>query len=124
MKQHYCSVYDSHNEGIPKFLWQDEPFVMYKKDCGDLPCTGNNRYEGFLIDLIEEIAIQLKFSGRYELYESPDGNYGSKGDNEEWNGMIRELIVGVSVQILPTVSHSQWAIISPAGFLPGSSRDC
>lgn len=54
---------------------------------------GNDKYEGFLIDMTTEIAKRLDF--RYELYLSPDGNYGSKDDTGEWNGMIRELIVGV-----------------------------
>ena len=56
---------------------------------------GNDRFEGFLIDLMYGIADKMdKFE--FALYESPDGNYGSKVDGK-WNGMIRELIVGVSV---------------------------
>ena len=55
--------------------------------------SGNARYEGFLIDLIAEIAAKMKFN--YELYESPDGNYGSRNEKGEWNGMIKELIIGV-----------------------------
>ena len=57
---------------------------------------GNDRFEGFLIDLMHGIADKLKFD--FVLYESPDGNYGSKdAKTGEWNGMIRELIVGVSI---------------------------
>ena len=57
---------------------------------------GNDRFEGFLIDLMHGIADKLKFD--FALYESPDGNYGSKdAKTGEWNGMIRELIVGVSI---------------------------
>ena len=68
---------------------------MYKNCDNGENCEGNNRFKGFLVDLIEKLAVELKFQGRYELYESPDGNYGSKGDDGEWNGMIRELIIGV-----------------------------
>ena len=54
---------------------------------------GNDRFEGFLIDLLDHISGKLQFS--YELYQSPDGNYGSRYDNGTWNGMINELIQGV-----------------------------
>ena len=56
---------------------------------------GNDRFEGFLVDLMYGIADRLKFD--FTLYESPDGNYGSRNaETGEWNGMIKELIVGVS----------------------------
>lgn len=73
---------------------KDPPFVMYKKN--HLNLTGNDRFEGFLVDLFDRIAKNLKFE--YEFYESPDGNYGSKDSQGNWNGMIRELIIGVRFQ--------------------------
>jgi len=68
---------------------QDPPFVMRRSG----QHTGNDRFEGFLIDLIEVIAVELKF--QFELYEVPDGNYGGIAADGEWNGMVNELIVGV-----------------------------
>lgn len=49
------------------------------------------RYEGFCIDLIDEIAKLLKFKYEFELV--PDGSYG-KYDKEtkQWNGLIRRLL--------------------------------
>jgi ABC-type amino acid transport substrate-binding protein len=70
--------------------FQDPPFVMKRK--GNF--SGNDRWEGFLIDLIEAIAKELKF--KYELYEVPDGNYGGLTPSGEWNGMIKEVMMGVS----------------------------
>ena len=80
------------------FHWQDPPFVMLKPD--HIEREGNDRYEGFLIDLLDHIAMKLEF--QYELYESPDGNYGSRYDNGSWNGMIKELIEGVCSNCIST----------------------
>ena len=66
---------------------------------------GNDRFEGFLIDLMYGIADKMdKFE--FVLYESPDGNYGSKNTKGEWNGMIKELIVGVSVTCIQNHNHN------------------
>ena len=53
--------------------------------------TGNARFKGFCIDLLEEIAQVLKFDYIIKLVD--DGKYGAPvGPNGEWNGMVRELI--------------------------------
>ena len=46
------------------------PYVMIKN--GNY--TGNQRFEGFCIDLLDAIAINLGF--QYELYFVPDGKVG------------------------------------------------
>jgi len=70
---------------------------MYNEKRRNSP--NNDRFQGYLVDLIEEIAKRLNFE--YELYESPDGNYGSKDFmTNEWNGMIKELINGVCIWLL------------------------
>lgn len=52
---------------------------------------GNERYEGYVVDLIDGIARILNFS--YEFYIVPDGNYGSYNPHtKQWNGLIRELL--------------------------------
>lgn len=57
--------------------------------------TGNDRYEGFSIDLIEELSKQLHFS--YEIREVADNKYGVEVDKKRgiWNGMIGEVLTGV-----------------------------
>ncbi|XP_064637937.1 glutamate receptor 1-like isoform X3 [Lineus longissimus] len=68
----------------------ERPFIMLKKDADKY--EGNERYEGFSIDLIEEISKMLKF--QYTIYEVPDGKFGARNSTGEWNGIIRELLIG------------------------------
>jgi len=52
---------------------------------------GNARYEGFCIDIIDDISKILGFN--YTIQEVGDGAYGSiNKETGEWNGMIRELL--------------------------------
>uniref|UniRef100_A0A7N4V7U8 Glutamate receptor n=1 Tax=Sarcophilus harrisii TaxID=9305 RepID=A0A7N4V7U8_SARHA len=72
-------------EGLEK----EEPYVMFKKS--DKPLYGNDRFEGYCIDLLRELATILGFT--YEIRLVEDGKYGAQDDvNGQWNGMVRELI--------------------------------
>jgi glutamate receptor, ionotropic, invertebrate len=52
--------------------------------------SGNERFEGFGIDLIHDLSLMLGFNYTFVLQE--DGAYGSLNrETGEWNGMIREL---------------------------------
>ena len=51
---------------------------------------GSSSYEGYCIDLLNELARNLKFT--YEIYVSPDGMYGAQTDNGTWNGMVGEIV--------------------------------
>ncbi|KAK8395880.1 hypothetical protein O3P69_005773 [Scylla paramamosain] len=65
------------------------PYTMLKKSSEQL--TGNERFEGFCIDIIKEIARQHGFN--YTITLSPDGAYGSKhAVTGDWNGIVGELI--------------------------------
>ena len=55
---------------------------------------GTISYEGFCIDLFEHLAKMLHFT--YEIYLSPDGQYGGITENGTWNGMMGELVNKVS----------------------------
>ena len=53
--------------------------------------VGNARYEGFCVDLIDEISQVLGFN--YTLKLSADGKHGKYDDKtNRWNGMIGELL--------------------------------
>ena len=53
--------------------------------------TGNDRFEGYCIDLMAEIASRVKFN--YEIRLVADQNYGAQIEgSENWNGMVGELI--------------------------------
>ena len=57
---------------------------------------GNDQYEGFGIELIEELGKKLGFSYTFRLQE--DGKYGNLDQKTKtWNGMILEIMEGVSV---------------------------
>ena len=47
-------------------------------------------FEGFCVDLIDELSIMLDFD--YAIYQVPDEEYGNITENEEWTGMMADLI--------------------------------
>lgn len=56
--------------------------------------TENDRYEGFVFDIMDEISRMLGFRYVFKLVD--DGRYGNRNkETGEWNGMIQELIDGV-----------------------------
>lgn len=57
--------------------------------------TGNDRYEGFAIDLIQEMSLILGFNYTFEV--QADNVYGSFNNiTKKWNGMLGKIIAGVS----------------------------
>ena len=67
---------------------ETEPFTM-KRIASDAP-KGNAQFEGYAIDLIDELSPLLNF--KYEITMCKDGEYGSQDKKTgEWNGMIGEL---------------------------------
>ena len=68
-----------------------EPYAMLKEDKQQL--YGNDRYEGFAIDMMDESAKRLQFNVTYKIIE--DGKYGSRDRNTgNWNGAIGEVLRG------------------------------
>ncbi len=53
---------------------------------------GNDRFEGFAIDLMTEIAKFLQFNVTFKLVD--DGKYGGVDEHGNWNGMINEVMIG------------------------------
>lgn len=57
---------------------------------------GNNRYEGFGIELIDELAKMNEFNYTFEI--QADGVYGSYDKNtDKWNGMMEKVMDGVII---------------------------
>lgn len=54
---------------------------------------GNDRYEGFCVDMLKELAEILRFNYRIRLVG--DGVYGVPEANGTWTGMVGELITRV-----------------------------
>ena len=58
------------------------------------PLTGNDRFEGYCADVAKQIADIVDFE--YQIVPVKDGKYGGVDQNGTWNGMVGELIRGVS----------------------------
>ncbi|CAG5127476.1 unnamed protein product [Candidula unifasciata] len=83
---------------------EERPFTMKKRD--HMLRKGNDRFEGFAVDLIEEVAKMLEFD--YEIYLVHDGKFGSKMADGEWNGMLGELLSGnATMSVAPLSINAQ-----------------
>uniref|UniRef100_A0A646QE29 Kainate2 n=1 Tax=Hemiscolopendra marginata TaxID=943146 RepID=A0A646QE29_9MYRI len=72
-------------EGLPYFTEKKDPAVL----------TGNDRYEGYVVDLMKELAKILNFT--FEIYDTPGSSkYGSLNASGLWDGMIGEIIYNKS----------------------------
>lgn len=65
---------------------QEEPYTMSK----------GSELEGYCVDLLAQLSQRLGF--KYNLKVVKDGRYGAKDSSGNWNGMIGEVIRGVSLQ--------------------------
>nr|4WXJ_A Chain A, Glutamate receptor IIB,Glutamate receptor IIB [Drosophila melanogaster]4WXJ_B Chain B, Glutamate receptor IIB,Glutamate receptor IIB [Drosophila melanogaster] len=69
--------------GKPYFSWREEPEGVHYE--------GNERFEGYAVDLIYMLAQECKFDFNFEPVR--DNKYGSYDANtDEWDGIIRQLI--------------------------------
>ncbi|XP_060107794.1 LOW QUALITY PROTEIN: glutamate receptor ionotropic, kainate 4 [Heteronotia binoei] len=66
----------------------ENPYLMLKGNHQEL--DGNDRYEGFCVDMLKELAEILHFN--YKIHLVGDGVYGVPEANGTWTGMVGELI--------------------------------
>lgn len=59
-----------------------------------LNLVGNDRFEGFCVDLIDELSRMLLFNYTFHIQE--DGKYGNPDKYGNWDGMLGKVIDGVS----------------------------
>ncbi|VDP58520.1 unnamed protein product [Heligmosomoides polygyrus] len=77
--------------------------------------NNNDLYEGYCIDLLRKVAEMNKFN--YTIHEVKDKAYGIREANGKWNGMVGELMSGVSCftrsfTVFPRktkVAQAEWA---------------
>ena len=70
---------------------QERPYVMLRHGKN---YTGNSRFYGFCIELLDEIARISSFS--YIMEINPDGVYGVPNPTTgEWNGIVKQLMTHV-----------------------------
>ncbi|KAF4098503.1 glutamate receptor 1b isoform X2 [Onychostoma macrolepis] len=69
----------------------ESPYVMLKKNHEQL--VGNDKYEGYCVELAAEIAKHVGYSYRLEIVG--DRKYGARdAETMMWNGMVGELVYG------------------------------
>lgn len=68
----------------------NDPFVMNTKNSKEL--KGNDRYEGFVPDMLNEISKLLNV--RFVISLVKDGAYGAAVNATDWNGLVGEVIRG------------------------------
>ena len=93
----YCHTVCQTTECLLLSYSQDPPFVKLKDDSHLL--FGNARYEGYCIDILENIASLLNF--RYEIYllqdaELSGGELRVRTLDEKQDLVVEELKMGVS----------------------------
>ena len=59
-----------------------------------IPHVGNNRFEGYCADLAKKVFDIINVDYKIELVK--DDRYGAKNENGSWDGMVGELVRGVS----------------------------
>lgn len=96
---------------------QQEPFIFY-----DSSQTGNNRFQGFMVDLFNYAIKEGNLNVTYDMYLVPgkilrkakcvflheDGTFGSRTTEGNWTGVIGELVNGeADVALSPLTITSQ-----------------
>ncbi|XP_070567432.1 glutamate receptor ionotropic, kainate 2-like [Ptychodera flava] len=69
---------------------EEDPYLRFKSTEDGKTHTGNDRFEGFCVDLLKAIADIVKFE--YEIRIVPDGRYGGEVSPGVWNGMVGQLV--------------------------------
>ena len=67
------------------------PYVKVKDPKG----TGNDNYSGFIPTILKMLSKELNF--QYELHLVKDSAYGTKQPDNNWNGMMGELLRKVGI---------------------------
>ena len=91
------------------FYSQNAPFIQVKSNDNGEPLVGNDRFEGFCVDMIKILAERCNFT--YLLRQQAHKQYGAKRDNGSWDGMIGELIRGVSIRFTDSRHKTKWVRI-------------
>uniref|UniRef100_A0A914WHL9 Uncharacterized protein n=1 Tax=Plectus sambesii TaxID=2011161 RepID=A0A914WHL9_9BILA len=69
----------------------ERPYVMYRRNHYDF--HGNQKFEGFCIDLLTELSRDLGFT--FTIHEVKDKKYGNDiSGNGTWDGMVGEILRG------------------------------
>ncbi|ULU00584.1 hypothetical protein L3Y34_001207 [Caenorhabditis briggsae] len=84
------------------------PFVMIKRECAEMgnltECQGNNKFEGFCIDLLKLLADKIE---GFNYVIKLGTKAGSKQPDGSWDGMIGELLNGNAHAVVASLTINQ-----------------
>ncbi|XP_064072284.1 glutamate receptor ionotropic, kainate 2-like [Vanessa tameamea] len=87
------------NRTFAILIAMNKPYIMKKQSSDRL--FGNDRYEGFCIELIDRLSKLLHFN--YTFVEQMNGAYGVRNKTtNQWNGMMRRLMDDPDIQFAVT----------------------
>uniref|UniRef100_A0A6P7HE52 Glutamate receptor ionotropic, kainate 1-like n=1 Tax=Diabrotica virgifera virgifera TaxID=50390 RepID=A0A6P7HE52_DIAVI len=70
-----------------------DPYLMEAVDPNGKTLYGNDRYEGYSMDLMKEICKPENLNCSFTFHLVPDGKYGNyDSKTKQWNGLIKELL--------------------------------
>lgn len=84
------------------FILKEPPFVMK---------TGSGRYEGFSVDVLEGIAKEMNF--KYDIRELDSITQNRSDVEDDWDTLIKQLMVGVREYHTQAVSTIRSLYVSP-----------
>lgn len=90
---------------------ENRPYVMKVPNWENK--TGNDRWEGYCVDLIRELAQIGNFKYEIRVLDGESPSHGTRNEKGEWNGLIRELIDGradISVADL-TITYERESVV-------------
>lgn len=99
------------NKTLTIVTLENRPYVM--KVEGWQNKTGNDRWEGYCIDLIRELSQIGNFKYEVRVLEGELASHGTRNEKGEWNGLIRELTDGradISVADL-TITYERESVV-------------
>lgn len=83
-----------------------DPFLMIANSSKEL--KGNDRYEGYVVDLLKEITKLLNV--RFVINLVKDGNHGSmvNSTTNEWNGLCAYKLFTIKFYLIPLFERYDW----------------
>lgn len=83
----------------------ENPFVMLRCPKDGTPCNGNDRFEGYSVDLLRLLAAKIKFDYVIELVA--DNSYGARQADGSWNGLMGDLLSGKADMVIAPMTITE-----------------
>ena len=81
--------------GYDDLCTQESPYITLKNR--SVPTPADDVFDGYIVQLLERFGVKLNKTFNIQLVA--DGQFGSKDDGGNWNGLIGEVLSGVSGRV-------------------------